>query len=51
MRQTHRAGETISSTNANAGQTVRVVDRATDEARQAQMFVAVLGVSSRSEMD
>lgn len=44
MRQTHRAGEKLFIDYA--GQTVPVVDRATGELRQAQVFVAVLGASS-----
>ena len=44
MRQTHRAGETTFVDYA--GQTVGVVDRHTGEARQAQVFVAVLGASN-----
>ena len=44
MRQEHRAGEKL--VVDYAGQTVPVVDRETGEARQAQIFVAVLGASS-----
>ncbi len=44
MRQTHRAGETMFVDYA--GQTVGIVDRATGEIRQAQVFVAVLGASN-----
>lgn len=44
MRQTHRAGETLFVDYA--GQTVGVIDRATGELRQAQIFVAVLGASN-----
>ena len=44
MRQTHRAGE--ATFVDYAGHTVGVVDRATGEARQAQVFVAVLGASN-----
>ena len=44
MRQTHRAGEKMFVDYA--GQTVPVVDRATGETHQAQIFVAVLGASS-----
>ncbi len=44
MRQTHRAGETTFVDYA--GQTVDVIDRHTGEARQAQVFVAVLGASN-----
>ena len=44
MRQTHRAGETTFVDYA--GHTVGVVDRATGEARHAQVFVAVLGASN-----
>ena len=44
MRQTHRAGETTFVDYA--GQTVGIVDRETGEARQAQVFVAVLGASN-----
>jgi transposase len=44
MRQDHRAGEKLFVDYA--GQTTAVVDRATGEVRQAQLFVAVLGASS-----
>lgn len=44
MRQEHRAGETLFVDYA--GQTVGVVDRATGEVREAQIFVAVLGASN-----
>ena len=44
MRQTHQAGE--ATFVDYAGHTVGVVDRATGEERQAQVFVAVLGASS-----
>ncbi len=44
MRQDHRAGEKLFVDYA--GQTVPVVDRATGEIREAQIFVAVLGASS-----
>jgi transposase len=44
MRQTHHAGEKLFVDYA--GQTAGVVDRATGELRQAQIFVAVLGASS-----
>jgi len=44
MRQTHRAGEKMFVDFA--GQTVPVVDRATGEIRQAQVFVAVLAASN-----
>lgn len=44
MRQTHLAGDKLFVDYA--GQTVGVVDRATGELRQAQIFVAVLGASS-----
>lgn len=44
MRQTHRAGETLFVDYA--GHTVSVIDRCTGEARQAQIFVAVLGASN-----
>ena len=44
MRQDHRASEKLFVDYA--GQTVPVVDRETGEARQAQVFVAVLGASS-----
>lgn len=44
MRQEHKAGEKLFVDYA--GQTVPVVDRATGELRQAQIFVAVLGASS-----
>jgi transposase len=44
MRQTYRAGEKLFVDYA--GHTVAVIDRATGEARQAQVFVAVLGASN-----
>lgn len=44
MRQTHRAGEKMFVDYA--GQTVPLIDPATGELRQAQIFVAVLGASS-----
>lgn len=44
MRQTHRAGEKLFTDYA--GQTVPVVDRATGEVRQVNIFVAVLGASN-----
>jgi transposase len=44
MRQTHRAGEKLFVDYA--GQTVAVVDPATGEAHDAQVFVAVLGASN-----
>lgn len=44
MRQDHKAGERMFVDYA--GGTVAVVDRETGEARQAQVFVAVLGASS-----
>lgn len=44
MRQEHKAGEKLFVDYA--GQTVPVVERATGELRQAQVFVAVLGASS-----
>ena len=44
MRQDHRAGEKLFVDYA--GQTVPVVDRATGEVREAQVFVAVLGASN-----
>ena len=44
MRQEHRAGEKLFVDYA--GQTVPIVDRATGEERQAQIFVAVLGASN-----
>jgi len=44
MRQDHRAGEKLFVDYA--GQTVPVVDRATGESREAQIFVAVLGASN-----
>ena len=44
MRQDHRAGEKLFVDYA--GQTVGVIDRATGELRQAQVFVAVLGASN-----
>jgi transposase len=44
MRQLHRAGEKLFIDYC--GQTVPIVDGATGELRQAQVFVAVLGASS-----
>lgn len=44
MRQDHRAGEKLFVDYA--GQTVDVIDPETGEARQAQVFVAVLGASN-----
>ena len=44
MRQDHRAGEKLFVDYA--GQTVPIVDRATGEIREAQIFVAVLGASN-----
>jgi transposase len=44
MRQEHRAGEKLFVDFA--GQTIPIVDPATGEIRQAQLFVAVLGASS-----
>jgi transposase len=44
MRQHHRAGEKLFVDYA--GQTQDVIDRATGEVRQAQLFVAVLGASN-----
>ena len=44
MRQSHRAGETTFVDYA--GQTVGIVERATGEVRQAQVFIAVLGASN-----
>jgi len=44
MRQTHPAGERLFVDYA--GQTVPVIDGATGEARQAQIFVAALGASN-----
>ena len=44
MRQTHPAGERMLVDYA--GQTVEVIDAATGEVRQAQVFVAVLGASN-----
>ncbi len=44
MRQEHRTGGKLFVDYA--GQTVPVIDRQTDEIRQAQIFVAVLGASS-----
>lgn len=44
MRQSHRAGEVLFVDYA--GQTIPIVDRATGELRQAQLFVAVLGASN-----
>jgi len=44
MRQVHKAGEKLFVDYA--GQTVPVVDRATGQLREAQIFVATLGASS-----
>ena len=44
MRQTHPAGERLFVDYA--GQTVAVIDGATGEVRQAQVFVAALGASN-----
>ena len=44
MRQEHRAGEKLFVDYA--GQTMAVVDRATGEVKEAQLFVGVLGASS-----
>lgn len=44
MRQIHKAGEKLFVDYA--GQTARVVDRATGEVREAQVFVGALGASS-----
>jgi len=44
MRQSHRAGEALFVDYA--GHTVGVVDRASGEVREAQIFVAVLGASN-----
>lgn len=44
MRQMHRAGEKLFVDYA--GQTIPVIDPATGEIRQAQLFVAVLGASN-----
>jgi transposase len=44
MRQHHRAGEKLFVDYA--GHTVAVIDRATGEVREAQVFVAVLGASN-----
>ena len=44
MRQTHPAGERLFVDSA--GQTVPVIDAATGEIRQAQVFVAALGASN-----
>lgn len=44
MRQEHRAGEKLFVDYA--GQTLPIVDAATGEVRQAQIFVAVLGASN-----
>jgi transposase len=44
MRQDHRAGEKLFVDYA--GQTVPVIDASTGEIREAQIFVAVLGVSN-----
>ena len=44
MRQDHRAGEKLFVDYA--GQTVPVIDRATGEIHEAQIFVAVMGASN-----
>jgi len=44
MRQTHRAGDKLFVDYA--GHTMPVIDRTSGEARQAQIFVAVLGASN-----
>jgi transposase len=44
MRQDHRAGEKLFVDYA--GQTVPIIDRATGEIREVQIFVAVLGASN-----
>ena len=44
MRQDHRAGEKLFVDYA--GQTVPIIDRATGEIRETQIFVAVLGASN-----
>ena len=44
MRQTHLAGDKLFVDDA--GQTMPVIDRMTGEARQAEIFVAVLGASN-----
>lgn len=44
MRQTHRAGEKLFVDYA--GPTIEIIDPATGEVREAQLFVAVLGASS-----
>jgi len=49
MRQVHRAGEKLFIDYC--GPTVPIVDRATGEERQAQIFVAVLGASSYTYAD
>ncbi len=49
MRQTHPAGERLFVDDA--GQTVTVIDGATGEARQAQIFVAALGASNFTDAD
>ena len=46
MRQTHRAGEKLFVDYA--GQTMPIIDAATGEVRQAQIFVATLGASNYS---
>ena len=47
MRQTHPAGERMFVDCA--GQMAEVIDGATGEVRQAQVFVAVLGVQLQGE--
>ena len=49
MRQTHRAGEKLFVDYC--GQTVTVTDPATGEAREAQVFVAVLGASNYTDAE
>jgi len=44
MRQTHRAGEKLFVDYA--GPTIEIIDAATGEVREAQLFVAVLGASN-----
>lgn len=44
MRLDHKAGEKMFVDYC--GQTIEVIDRATGETREAEVFVAVLGASS-----
>jgi transposase len=49
MRQTHKAGEKLFVDYA--GQTVPIIDRATGEVREAQVFVATLGASGHTYVE